>query len=506
MSTGDPEDDEPLPSLATGALIADKYRIERLIGQGGMGSVWCAVHVSLGQRVAVKLIAKRFAASREARHRFDLEAKAVAQLRSRYVVQVYDHGETADGTPYIVMEYLEGESLDARVDRGPLPLAAASVILDQIGRALGRAHALGMVHRDLKPENVFITTSPDGDGEIAKVLDFGIVKMRGHEGIGSTRTGAVLGTPLYMSPEQARGLKTVDHHTDIYSLGMVAYTMLTGQPAFTGESLGDLLVAICTEPLPDIRRIAHWLPSPVDAWFQRACAREPAARFESVEEMTAAFSAAAGLVPGVVTQPPHVGSISSGGSLPSGSVGDSSQLHAVRASVVSNSVGAVPVATTPPDLTAAPFSVTGVDIPKRSLALPIAIAAGVVALAAAFALARLGRTPTPEPASGGAVAASAPAPSVEATTAVAASTPEPSVSAVVAQGPAKKHEPKVAKPEGTAAKPEKTSAKPETMRPDVAAAKPTAAPEPAVVPPAAVPPAAAPPAKPPKPSHVDLGF
>jgi len=209
-------DDEPVPSLAAGAVIGGKYRIEKLIGRGGMGSVWSAVHTTLGQRVAVKLIARRYAMSREARHRFDLEARAVAQLRSRYVVQVYDHGETDDGTPYIVMELLEGESLDARLSRGPLTLAAAASILDQISRALSRAHALGMAHRDLKPENVFLTTSPDGDGEVAKVLDFGIVKIRGEEGLGSsTRTGAVLGTPLYMSPEQARGLKTVDYRTDL---------------------------------------------------------------------------------------------------------------------------------------------------------------------------------------------------------------------------------------------------------------------------------------------------
>ena len=173
------EEEEPVPSLAEGTLIGGKYRIERLIGRGGMGSVWSAVHTSLGQRVAVKLIAKRYADSREARHRFDLEAKAVAQLRSRYVVQVYDHGEVGDGTPYIVMELLEGESLEARLSRGPLPLAAAFPILDQVVRALTRAHALGMVHRDLKPENVFLTLSPDGDGEIAKVLDFGIVKIAG---------------------------------------------------------------------------------------------------------------------------------------------------------------------------------------------------------------------------------------------------------------------------------------------------------------------------------------
>src|SRR5262249_51541569 len=161
---------------------------------------------------------------------FDLEAKAAAQLRSRFVVQVYDNGETEDGTPYIVMELLIGESLDQRIQRqGPVPLDAALRIIGQAGRALSRAHSLGIVHRDLKPENIFLTHTEDDDAEIAKVLDFGIAKIKSPDngaGGSGTRTGAVLGTPLFMSPEQARGLKSVDHRTDIYSLGMVLYMML----------------------------------------------------------------------------------------------------------------------------------------------------------------------------------------------------------------------------------------------------------------------------------------
>ncbi|HEX4338408.1 MAG TPA: protein kinase [Polyangiaceae bacterium] len=418
---GDLGDEEPVPSLAMGTLIGGKYRVEKLIGRGGMGSVWSAVHTSLGQRVAVKLIAKRFAASREARHRFDLEAKAVAQLRSRYVVQVYDHGETEDGTPYIVMELLEGESLDARLSRGPLTLAATSSILDQISRALSRAHALGMVHRDLKPENVFLTTSPDDDGEVAKVLDFGIVKMRGHEGIGSTRTGAVLGTPLYMSPEQARGLKTVDHRTDLYSLGMVTYTMLTGQPAFTGESLGDLLVAICTEPLPQLTKLAHWLSPPIDAWFQRACARDPSERFTSVEEMTTEFAVSAGLRtsgPVALTSAPA----------------PANPVHPQSIGV--SGVGAV-TGPTPGEHTAAPFSVTDHDIPKRSLAMPVAIVAGVVALAGAIVVTRLGHAPSAEPPASANVGSAA-AISSSATPSAAPLPVEP-VPAPVASAPHVKH-------------------------------------------------------------------
>src|SRR4051794_22407185 len=282
------DEDQDLPSRLPGTVIAGKYRIEAMIGKGGMGSVWAAMHLGLGQRVAVKLIAKRYASSREARQRFDIEAKAAAQLRSRFVVQVYDNGETEDGTPYIVMELLMGESLDQRIQKhGPLPLDATSRIIGQVGRALSRAHSLGIVHRDLKPENIFLSRSEDEDGEIAKVLDFGIAKIKSpNDGGGSgTRTGAVLGTPLFMSPEQARGLKSVDHRTDVYSLGMVTYMMLTGHSAFSGESFGDILVAICTQPLPSINLIATWLPPGLDAWLHRACAREPAERYQSIDEL-----------------------------------------------------------------------------------------------------------------------------------------------------------------------------------------------------------------------------
>src|SRR3954453_7665729 len=258
-------------------VLAGKNRIDHLIGKGGMGSVWSAVHLGLGQRVAVKLISRKYASSREARHRFDLEAKAVAQLRSKHVVQIYDNGETTDGTPYIVIELLDGESLDRRIEKvRRMALPAAVRIVSQVGRALARAHALGIVHRDLKPENIFLARAQDEDEEIAKVLDFGIAKIKNPEtGDSGTRTGAVLGTPLFMSPEKARGLKTVHPRTDVYSLGMVVYTMVTGQTAFSGESFGDILLAICTKPLPPVQAVAPWIAPGFDPWLQRACAREP---------------------------------------------------------------------------------------------------------------------------------------------------------------------------------------------------------------------------------------
>jgi serine/threonine-protein kinase len=367
------DEDTDFPSTLPGTVIGGKYRIDGLIGRGGMGSVWSAVHLGLGQRVAVKLIARRYANSREARQRFDIEAKAVAQLRSRFVVQVYDNGETGDGTPYIVMELLEGESLDHRIQtRGPVPVDQAVRTISQVGRALTRAHAVGIVHRDLKPENIFLTRTEDDDGEIAKVLDFGIAKIKTPDSVDSaTRTGAVLGTPLFMSPEQARGLKSVDHRTDLYSLGMVTYMMLTGQPAFSGESFGDILVAICTQPLPTLHQVAPWVPPALDGWLKRACAREPDDRYQSVEELLEGLYAAAGLA-----RP----SLQSQELVRSDSAGTTGQI-APRADATSTARTQAAAGLSQPRTTSA-LTVSGEGIPTRSVLVPIAIAGVAIGLLA----------------------------------------------------------------------------------------------------------------------------
>jgi serine/threonine-protein kinase len=280
--------------IAPGAIVAGKYRLDTVIGEGGMGSVWSATHTGLGQAVAIKFISKDFVTSGDALRRFDAEAKAAAQLRSRHVVQVYDNGTLEDGTPYIAMELLRGESVYTRVHRaGPVPLKDTVEIIVQCCKALGRAHSAGIVHRDIKPDNIFLSQSQDDDAAVVKILDFGIAKFASNPNDhGATRTGAVLGTPLYMSPEQARGLKTIDHRTDLYSLGLVAYTMLTGNLAFSSESFGDLLLQICTAPLPSLRANAPWLPPSAEAWFMRACAREPQDRFASAQELGEALKAA----------------------------------------------------------------------------------------------------------------------------------------------------------------------------------------------------------------------
>ena len=294
-----------LPStIREGEVLGGKYRLEKEIGRGAMGTVWSAVHLTLGQRVAIKLISAEHAQSREARARFSTEAKAAARLRSRYVVQVYDDGETQAGTPYIVLEYLDGETLEQRLEREhDLPLNDAVRITRHVARALSRAHAVGIVHRDLKPGNVFLTRSEDDElGWVAKVLDFGIAKLEEHGIASTTKTGTLLGTPLFMSPEQVRGASSVDSRSDLYSLGMVFYNMMTGTFAFNGESFADVLVAICTGPLPDLRAAAPWIPNSVCEWYQRACARDVNLRYQSADEMVEALDLALGVSTGVMSR------------------------------------------------------------------------------------------------------------------------------------------------------------------------------------------------------------
>jgi serine/threonine protein kinase len=281
-------------------LVAGKFEVVHLIGRGGMGSVWEGRHATLGTRVAIKFIDLEYADSPEARTRFLNEARAAATIQSKHAIQIHDHGVTEEGRPYIVMELLLGEPLDKRLDRvGRLSLQETARIMLQVCRALQRAHDAGIIHRDLKPENIFLVRSPDDDDEIAKVLDFGIAKIKGPPGGGgltsSTKTGAVLGTPYYMSPEQARGLRNIDHRTDLWSLGVIAYKCVTGVLPFEGESVGDLLVKICTSPHPTPSMTVAGLPPAFDGWFFRALEREPERRFGTAQELADSLAFAAGM-------------------------------------------------------------------------------------------------------------------------------------------------------------------------------------------------------------------
>jgi eukaryotic-like serine/threonine-protein kinase len=278
-------------------LVAGKYELIRLIGRGGMGSVWEGRHCELGTRVAIKFIESEYAKNEEALKRFKNEALAATRIDSKHAIKIHDIGTTQEGKPYIVMEFLNGEPLDKRIERfGRLSPQDTARIVQQVCRALQRAHDAGIVHRDLKPENIFIVH--EDDDEVAKVLDFGIAKMKDpsdHAVSSSTKTGAVLGTPYYMSPEQARGLRTIDHRTDLWSLGVIVYKCITGKLPFDGESLGDLLVKICTAPLPIPSHTLPGLPVSFDAWFARALDRDPNQRYSTATELADSLAYACGV-------------------------------------------------------------------------------------------------------------------------------------------------------------------------------------------------------------------
>jgi serine/threonine-protein kinase len=287
-------------NLSAGLVVADRFRLERLLGEGGMGSVWLAHHTALDVPCAVKFIHADAATSSDVRSRFEREAKAAAQLRSPNVVQILDHG-VWEGTPYIAMEYLEGEDLETRLARQRrLGLPETAAVASQVARALTRAHAAGLVHRDLKPANIFLVR--DDDREIAKVLDFGIAKSRASAltpNDSKTQTGSLMGTPYYMSPEQAQGTREIDHRADLWGLAVVVYQCVTGQLPFDSTALGDLLVKIIVSPIPVPSHFAP-VPAGFDAWWARAASRDPAQRFQSAKELAEALVPALGLAGGGV--------------------------------------------------------------------------------------------------------------------------------------------------------------------------------------------------------------
>jgi len=270
-----------------------------------MGEVWAAQHISLEIPCAVKFIHGESASQPEVRMRFQREAKAAAQLRSPNVVQILDHG-VYENVPYIAMEYLDGEPLNARLKRRVrLDAFETFRIISGVGKGLGRAHAAGIVHRDLKPENIFLVH--DEDGETPKVLDFGVAKSTTTLD-SNTRTGALLGTPYYMSPEQAQGTKAVDHRADLWSLAVVTFRCLTGELPFKSTALGDLLIKIVTHALPVPSHLAPGLPEGFDAWWERAAQREPDRRFQSAKEFVEALGLALGVsVPSNLGQTPMPG-------------------------------------------------------------------------------------------------------------------------------------------------------------------------------------------------------
>jgi serine/threonine-protein kinase len=281
-----------------GQTVGGKYKVGPLVGSGGMGTVWRGEHTGLGTRVAIKFIRPQFAERPDARRRFEIEARAAASVDSKHAVKVYDYGVTDAGLPYIVMEYLEGESLsEALIRRGPLPAEESAKMIRQAARALVKAHAASIVHRDLKPDNIFLATnidSEDSDGlpYVVKLVDFGIAKMLDVEGGGAkglkgpTQDGSVVGTPNFMSPEQLTIGGLPNPMTDIWSLGACTFAAFTARIPFEGEVLGDIVLKVCVEPLPSPSKFNPDVPEGLDAWFHRACHRDPTKRFQTVEELS----------------------------------------------------------------------------------------------------------------------------------------------------------------------------------------------------------------------------
>jgi serine/threonine protein kinase len=284
-------------SVGPGTMIGQNVCIMHVLGEGGMGTVWLAEHLTLKTHVAVKFMSPDLAKDPQSVARFEMEAMAAAKMKSRHVVQTYDFGVAsidAACLPYIVMERLEGEDLSQRIDRGPMTIELWAEVVSQACKGLAVAHAHGIIHRDVKPENVFLANV---DGELTvKLLDFGIAK-HANTSFRATSTGLMMGTPLYMSPEQMMSAKHVDTRSDLWSLGVVAYHALTGCVPFNGETLGAICIAIDRGDYVPASELRPDLPRAVDAWFARAITKNPSARFSSAAEMGAELFLAISMAP-----------------------------------------------------------------------------------------------------------------------------------------------------------------------------------------------------------------
>jgi serine/threonine protein kinase len=285
-----------------GQVIAGRFRLVDQIGRGGMGSVWTANHLTLKVDVAVKFMDGAFLVGDESMlKRFQKEATAAASIQSPNVVKILDYGKDEAGRPYLAMELLRGEELEQRLEReGPLPLSLMKKVIVETCKGLSAAHAAGIIHRDLKPENVFLCRDPharvDDTGAFnevhVKLLDFGIARAdRELSNQGNlTITGQLLGTPMFMSPEQALGRKDIDGRSDLYSLGVVAYKCLTGQPPYEeSDTVGEIIVSITTREPRDPTHLRQDLPPAVVAWLKKALAKDRNLRFQTAKQMAEAF-------------------------------------------------------------------------------------------------------------------------------------------------------------------------------------------------------------------------
>ncbi len=297
MTISGPPPSSPAASMPfpPGTVLAGKYRVDRLLGEGGMGWVVVATHLQLEQRVALKFMRSSHAtASPEAVGRFLREARAAARIQSEHVARVSDVGTLESGAPYLVMEYLEGRDLDSLLQSTPsLPIAEAIEYAMQACEGLGEAHSAGIVHRDLKPANLFLARRSDGSVRV-KLLDFGISKVAALPGGasegGMTSTQALMGSPLYMAPEQMRSSKGVDARADIWSMGVILYEMLGGRSPFTGDTLPQVCARIMAEPPDPLHETRRDVSPALEAVVMRCLEKDPARRFQDVAALAQALA------------------------------------------------------------------------------------------------------------------------------------------------------------------------------------------------------------------------
>jgi eukaryotic-like serine/threonine-protein kinase len=280
-------------SLSTGDIIDGKYRIVKLIGEGGMGAVYEGENMRIHRRVAIKVLHAGIAATGEAVARFEREAQAAGRIGSEHIVEVLDLGNLPSGDRYMVMEFMDGDSLSGRIRaKGRLTAGEIYPILHQLLEALHAAHGAGIIHRDLKPDNVYLLRSRGGKADFVKLLDFGISKfnqLSGDSGFSMTRTGAVMGTPYYMAPEQAKGSREIDHRVDLYAAGVILYEAVTGEVPFNADTFNELLFKIVLEAARPVQEIVPGIDPTFAAIVNKSMGREPAQRFQTAREFQQAL-------------------------------------------------------------------------------------------------------------------------------------------------------------------------------------------------------------------------